>query len=308
MYCYLILPSFSYTENHHITINYTASLSAYNSLLRNLTYRNENSEPTSGMRIIEITVYDGNHFAQTMIIVVIISINDNRVMLEAGNLMVVLSEGATVLRVGQEAMLVLMDLDGEISSLQATLSNVLDQREEIRIANSSFISNNGTFIFINRTMSVGTYQVRNYCIYENNVYLYSLLQDILNNFVYSYPQAAEPLAGNRTITISASDGSSASTVSIILRVELINNNIPIVDLNGPDMDGLNYATSVNFNHVVPNRVAIATPFVSISDGDTDAFINKLEIRLNEESEDSLVLNLSNCNLPQGLAQISCQIM
>ena len=134
------------------------------------------------------------------------------------------------------------------------------------------------------------------------------MQDILNNLVYSYPQAMEPLAGNRTITILTSDNTSMSSISITLRVELINNNIPIVDLNGPTMDGLNYLTSVNYSHVTPNRVAIAAPFVNISDGDSDAFINKLEIRLNEESEDSLVLNLSNCNLPQGLAQISCQIM
>lgn len=81
-----------------------------------------------------------------------------------------------------------------------------------------------------------------------------------------------------------------------------------MDLNGATVDGLNYSTSINFNYVVPNRVAIVAPNVNITDGDTDSFINKVEIRLNEESEDSLVLNLSNCSLPQGLPQISCQIM
>ena len=134
------------------------------------------------------------------------------------------------------------------------------------------------------------------------------LQAILNDLVYSYPQATEPLAGNRTIIISASDNTSISTVSITVQVELINDHSPIVDLNGPLTDGLNYSTSVVFNYVMPNRVAIATPFVNIIDNDNDAYINKLEIRLNEESEDSLVLNLSNCYLPQGLDQISCQIM
>lgn len=118
----------------------------------------------------------------------------------------------------------------------------------------------------------------------------------------------EPLAGNRTIIVSASDGTSTSTVSITLQVELVNNYRPIVDLNGPSVDGLDYSTSVNFNYVQPNRVAIATPFVNIVDNDTDVFINKIEIRLNEESEDSLVLNLPNCYLPQGLVQTSCQIM
>lgn len=134
------------------------------------------------------------------------------------------------------------------------------------------------------------------------------MQAILNDLVYSYPQATEPLAGNRTITISTSDNTTISTISITLQIELINDHNPIVDLNGPLMDGLNYSTSVVFNYVMPNREAIATQFVNISDNDNDAYINTLEIRLNEESEDSLVLNLTNCNLPQGLDQISCQIM
>ena len=135
-----------------------------------------------------------------------------------------------------------------------------------------------------------------------------MLQNILNNLIYSYPQAVEPLAGTRTITISASDDMSTSAVTITLQVQLVNNHNPIVDLNGPIMDGLNYSTILNFNYAMPNRVAIAAPNVHITDADGDAFINKLEIRLNEESEDLLVMDLPNCYLPQGLAQISCHIM
>ena len=152
------------TENHRIFINYTASVSAYNSLLRSLTYRDVNPEPAPGMRFITITISDGNHYASTTIIIVILSINDNTPMLQAGNSLVTLTEGTTEFRVGQEAMLVLIDRDGEINSLQITLSNRVEQSEEIRIANSSTISSNGTFIFINRTMSVDAYQVRIDCI------------------------------------------------------------------------------------------------------------------------------------------------
>ena len=115
------------------------------------------------------------------------------------------------------------------------------------------------------------------------------------------------MAGNRTITISASDDILTSTLSITLLVELVNNHNPTIDLNGPTMDGLNYSTSINFNYAVPNRVAIVSPNVAITDDDTDAFINKLEIRLNEESEDLLVVNLPNCQLPPDVAEISCQI-
>lgn len=120
------------------------------------------------MRTIEISVYDGDHSARTMLFIVVVSINDNRVMLEAGNPIVALPEGATELRVGQEAVLVLMDPDGEISSLQVTLLNRLDQSEEISIANSDSISSNGTFISVNTIMSVATYQVSCYHICKYN--------------------------------------------------------------------------------------------------------------------------------------------
>ena len=124
--------------------------------------------------------------------------------------------------------------------------------------------------------------------------------------MYLYPQATEPLAGNRTITISVSDNNYTSTISVTVRVELINDNIPVIDLNGPLVDGLNHSAIVVFS-IMPSRQAIATPFVNISDNDNDAYINKLEIRLNEESDDSLVFNLTDCYLPQGVDQISCQL-
>ena len=116
------------------------------------------------MRIIELRVYDGIYYAHATIFVVVISINDNRVYLAAGSSIVVLREGTTEVRVGLEAMLVLMDRDGEISSLRITLSNTLDQSEEIRIANSSSISSstNKTSIYVNGTMPVSTYQVRKF--------------------------------------------------------------------------------------------------------------------------------------------------
>ena len=162
VYSYIYI--FLYTDNHLISINYSASVSAYNSLLSNLIYRNGNPEPTPGMRIIELQVYDGVYYANATIFVVVLNINDNRPYLAAGSSTVVLREGTTEVRVGLEAMLVLMDRDGEISSLRVTLSNRLDQSEEIRIANSSSInsSTNETSVYINGIMPVSRYQVRKF--------------------------------------------------------------------------------------------------------------------------------------------------
>ena len=116
------------------------------------------------MRIIELWVYDGVYYANATIFVIVLSINDNRPYLAAESLIVVLREGTTEVRVGLEAMLVLMDHDGEISSLRVTLSNRLDQSEEIRITNSSSVNSsaNETSIYINRIMPVSTYQVRKF--------------------------------------------------------------------------------------------------------------------------------------------------
>jgi len=118
----------------------------------------------------------------------------------------------------------------------------------------------------------------------------------------------EAVAGNRTVIISASDGISVAAVTITIQVEIGNEYDPVVDLNGPNIDGINYSTSVQFNYVTPNVIEIATPNVTISDRDADAFISRLEVRLNEESADSLVLDLPNCTLPQTVSETSCHIM
>jgi len=116
----------------------------------------------------------------------------------------------------------------------------------------------------------------------------------------------ESIAGNRTITISVSDGTSVATDSITIQVIIPNIHPPLVDLNGPNLDGIDYSTSVQFNYVTPNIVEIASPNVSVFDLDTNAFINRLEVSL--DGMDFLILDLPNCALPQDLDEISCHIM
>jgi len=118
----------------------------------------------------------------------------------------------------------------------------------------------------------------------------------------------ETIAGNRTVIISASDGMSVATITITIQVEIGNDHDPIIDLNGPNVDGIDYSTSIQFNYVTPNIIEIASPNVNVSDRDVDAFISRLEVRLNEESDDSLVLDLPNCTLPRSVSETSCHIM
>ena len=283
-------------------------------MLRNLTYANDATEPTLGMRMIEITVFDGVYSSNThTIVIAIMLINDNNVRIEVRNstLLFEFLEGAPELRVAQDAMVALIDSDNEISSLEISLSNQLDQSETIRISNdtSASVYTNGTYLFVNGTMSVSMYQVSKISYQFCSLSLYpSPLQALLNSLTYIYVPPMGAVAGNRTVIISASDGTSVATVTITIQVEIGNEHDPVVDLNGPNIDGINYSTSVQFNYVTLNVIEIATPNVTISDRDADAFISRLEVRLNEESADMLVLNLPNCTLPQAVNETSCHIM
>lgn len=156
-----------FVGGHRLLINGTNSIAVYNSLLRNLTYANDATEPTLGMRMIEITVFDGVHSSNTpTIVIAIMLINDNNVRIEVRNstLLFEFLEGAPELRVAQDAMVALIDSDNEIRSLEISLSNQLDQSETIRISNdtSASVYTNGTYLFVNGTMSVSMYQVSKY--------------------------------------------------------------------------------------------------------------------------------------------------
>jgi len=162
-YAYLFSDFFS-VDGRRLLINGTNSIAVYMSLLRNLTYTNDATEPMLGMRMIQITVFDGVHSSNTpTIVIAIMLINDNNVRIEVRNstLLFELLEGTSELRVAQAAMVALIDSDDEISSLEISLSDQLDQSETIRISNdtSASVYTNGTYLYINGTMSVSMYQV-----------------------------------------------------------------------------------------------------------------------------------------------------
>jgi len=210
--------------------------------------------------MIEITVFDGVYSSNThTIVIAIMLINDNNVRIEVRNstLLFEFLEGAPELRVAQDAMVALIDSDNEISSLEISLSNQLDQSETIRISNdtSASVYTNGTYLFVNGTMSVSMYQVSKISYQFCSLSLYpSPLQALLNSLTYIYVPPMGAVAGNRTVIISASDGTSVATVTITIQVEIGNEHDPVVDLNGPNIDGINYSTSVQFNYVTLNVI------------------------------------------------------
>ena len=117
--------------------------------------------------MVQITVFDGVHSSNTpSIVIAIMLINDNNVRIEIRNSTVLFLEGTPELRVGQDAMVAIIDSDGEISSLEISLSNQLDQAETIQVSNdtSASVYSNRTYIFVNGTMSVNMYQVS--CLYH----------------------------------------------------------------------------------------------------------------------------------------------
>ena len=151
-----------FTDGHRLILNGTNSIPVYNSLLNNLTYTNVATEPTQGIRMVQITVFDGVHSSnRPTIAIAIMLLNDNDVRIMIGNSSLLFIDGMPELRVGQDAMVALMDRDGEISSLEISVSDQLDESERIRISNDSFanVYTNGSYIFVNGTMSVSMYQV-----------------------------------------------------------------------------------------------------------------------------------------------------
>lgn len=58
---------------------------------------------------------------------------------------------------------------------------------------------------------------------------------MLTTLTYSYVSDMEELPGDRQIIISASDSSSTASLTLTVSVEILNNNPPVIMLQGDSM-------------------------------------------------------------------------
>ena len=140
-------------------------MSAYESLLRSLTYNNLALEPTPGNRYINITLFDGRHRDITAVIIIVVLVNDNPLMIEADTQRLTFTEGDVVLAVGVESGLRLLDgdRDATVAYLRVSLEGSLEPTREFVVLDVGPLGGEmeqGLEVIVNQTGLLTDYQVR----------------------------------------------------------------------------------------------------------------------------------------------------
>ena len=65
----------------------------------------------------------------------------------------------------------------------------------------------------------------------------------------------------------------------MLTVSLVNDNAPVVDLNGPMQPSINYTTTLTYDFFSPAQVPIASSDAVVSDADLDGRLVSLAVQL-----------------------------
>lgn len=87
------------------------------------------------------------------------------------------------------------------------------------------------------------------------------MQLILGSLTYTYQPSGEPLPGERVITVAVSDGLFTASITVLVTVDIINNNPPRLDVVLP---------LVTFVEGSPSPLAVgAIAGVTITDGDNE---------------------------------------
>ena len=81
------------------------------------------------------------------------------------------------------------------------------------------------------------------------------------------------------VNITVVQYTDSTSCHIPLNVQLINDNIPAVDLNGPNRNGTNYTTSLRYNYKTTNSTSIVSNDATISDADVDSKIISITLNL-----------------------------
>lgn len=112
----------------------------------------------------------------------------------------------------------------------------------------------------------------------------------------------EPSTIDRTILITVHQTlpSTSVTCPVSVNINLINDNTPVLDLNGPDVINTNWTTVLVYTFPELSHVAIASDSVTFTDGDQGSMIQQFTITLVKAgvTGDQLVLSPNiNCINP-----------
>ena len=90
--------------------------------------------------------------------------------------------------------------------------------------------------------------------------------------------ADEPASSTRLVRVTVYQVSYNSSCSIPVDIVLVNDNMPVVDLNGLDVPGVDVNVSTSFNHNFLTRVRVASS-AELADQDKDGRIQVINISL-----------------------------
>ena len=282
---YLIAPEtqgLTVTVNTPTSIVYTGSdtSAVYQSVVKNLRYINNASEPTEGQRLVSIVVSDGENITEAFVLLNITARDDSPIVtITPAN--VTFTENGSAINVFP-GIVEIIDVDSLfLSSVETKITNTLDGNEEYLFWNGS-----PDFIIIgnmSHTLTIqGSFSPETFATALSNVYYINT--------------ASSPSSGLRVVTVIANDGTQNSNpVEIVLILNVMNFPPKIV------LDSFGN-TNTNVMYLEESgSVSVIDTAAKITDEDSDV-LSHLEVTLspvidhNQESvmysiiSDSLIVN------------------
>lgn len=102
-------------------------------------------------------------------------------------------------------------------------------------------------------------------------------QDVLRTLTF-VSRADEPATVQRSIVVSV-DSAAPQLCRIVVSVALINDNAPVVDLNGPSEPSTNHSLSLTYDFMNQATGFVSSRDATISDADADGRVESLRVDL-----------------------------
>ena len=219
---------FNVTQNYDpatggLLISGSAPVLVYESILQTLVYQNAIDEPEPGRRTVTLQVFDGDHSSNMQGVQVnVIVVNDQPPIVTTSNAPFVYTERTMPVAIGNGLNLSDPDSGGFFQvNVSLTITNAYDGDLEIlNVTTFGAVSSQ----FDNSTLVLlGPASISDF-------------QRTMSTLTYTN-MAEEPAPATRVISVQAHDGVFTSEVEYIrVLIELVN-DVPVVDLNGPELPG-----------------------------------------------------------------------
>ena len=279
----VVPPEFNVTQSYDpssgvLLVSGSAPVAVYESILRTLVYQNTIDEPLPGIRMVTLQVFDGDHSSNMQGVQVnVFVVNDRSPVVTTSSIPFVYTERAMPVAIGEG--LTLSDPDsGGFPQINVTLTlmNAYDGDLEI-LAVTTFGSvssqfDNSTLVLLGPAT-----------IFD--------FQRTLATLTYTN-MAEEPSPPTRVISVQAYDGDFTSEVEYIQVLIQLVNDIPVVDLNGPQLPGrdavINYVEGIG-------ALAIASD-ITLTDNDHTYFLQVTVSIINPLDMPNEILSVNIANV------------